>query len=114
MSHLPKEGPNPKDIFTDILATLKTAPIVVGFQVITTNFDKSVHTTNSKSSVLIYVAMPLNDHTMLNLEIFHNTIYKKGVNYAVSKYNISKEAYKKFPNRLAVLQYCLSIYPLII
>jgi len=31
MSHLPKKGPNPKDTLIDVLATLKAAPIVVGF-----------------------------------------------------------------------------------
>ena len=114
MSHLPKKGPNPKDILIDALATLEAAPIAVIFQVITTEFDESVRTTNGKSSVLVYVAMPLSNHTMSNLEILRNTIYKEGVKYAVGAYNISEEAYKKLPNGLAVLQYCLSIYPLII
>jgi len=76
---------------------------VVGFQVIATDFDESVRMTDSKSSMLIYVAMPLSNHTILNLEILYNTIYEKGVSYAVSAYNISEEAYKKLPNRLAVL-----------
>jgi len=58
--------------------------------------------------------MPLNNHTILSLEILYNTIYKEGVKYAVSAYNISGKAYKKLPNRLAVLRYYLSIYPLII
>ena len=103
MSHLPKEGPNPKDTFIDILATLKAAPIAVRFQVIAADFDESVCMTDSKSSILVYVAMPLSDHTILNLKILYNTIYEKGVNYIVSEYNISKETYKKLPNRLAVL-----------
>ena len=58
--------------------------------------------------------MPLSDHTMSNSEIFCNTIYKENVKDAVGVNNISKEAYKKLFNRLAVLQYCLSMYPLII
>ena len=58
--------------------------------------------------------MPLNNYTMSSLEILCNTIYKEGIKYAVSTYNISSKAYKKLFNRLAALQYCLSIYPLII
>jgi len=58
--------------------------------------------------------MPLSDYTMLSLEILYNTIYEEGVKYAVSAYNISGKAYKTLLNRLAVLRYYLSIYPLII
>ena len=58
--------------------------------------------------------MPLSNHTMLNLEILCNTIYEEGVKYVVGAYNISEEAYEKLPDGLAVLQYCLSMYPLII
>jgi len=114
ISYLSKKGPDPKDTLIDILATLEATPVVVGFQVIATNFDESVRTTNGKSSMLIYVVIPLNNYTMSNLKIFYNTIYEKGVNYAVSEYNISKKTYKKFPDKLMVLQYYLSIYPLII
>ena len=64
--------------------------------------------------MLVYVAMLLSDHTMSSLEILYNTIYKEGVKYVVGAYNISIEACKELPNRLAVLRYCLSIYPLII
>jgi len=64
--------------------------------------------------MLVYVAMPLSNYTILSLEILYNMIYKKGIKYAVSAYNISGKAYKKLPNGLAVLRYCLSIYPLII
>jgi hypothetical protein len=63
--------------------------------------------------VLFYVAMPLGDHTMSNLEILRNTIYE-GVKYAVGAYNISEEACEKLPDGLAVLRYCLSMYALII
>jgi hypothetical protein len=86
----------------------------VEFQLITTKFDESVYITDSRPSILIYVAIPLSDHTMSSLEILYNTIYKEGVKYAVSIYNISIKAYKELPNRLVVLRYCLSIYPLII
>ena len=58
--------------------------------------------------------MPLSNYTMLSLEILYNTIYKEGIKYAVSAYNISIKAYKELPNGLTVLRYCLSIYPLII
>ena len=51
----------------------------MGFQVIVANFDKSVHTIDSNHSVLIYVVMPLNNYTMLSLEILRNTIYEEGV-----------------------------------
>jgi len=64
--------------------------------------------------VLVYVVMSFSDYTILNLEIFRNTICEEGVKYAVSAYNISGEVYRKLLNRLAVLQYCLSIYLLII
>jgi hypothetical protein len=64
--------------------------------------------------MLVYVAMPLSDYTISSLEILYNTIYKEGVKYAVGAYNISIKAYKELPNRLAVLRYCLSMYPLIL
>jgi hypothetical protein len=114
ISHLPREVPNPKDTLIAVLVTLKAAPVAVKFQVIAANFNESVCTTDSRPSVLVYVAMPLSDHTMLSLEILYNTIYKEGVKYAVSAYNISVKACNKLPNRLAVLRYYLSIYPLII
>ena len=96
MSHLPGEVPDPKDIFTTILATLKAAPIVVRFQVLAANFDKSICMTDGNHSVLIYVAMLFSDHTMLSLEILCNTIYKEGIKYAVGAYNISSETCEKF------------------
>jgi hypothetical protein len=64
--------------------------------------------------MLVYVAIPLSDYTISSLEILCNTIYKEGIKYAVSIYNISIKAYKELPNRLIVLYYYLSIYPLII
>jgi len=64
--------------------------------------------------MLIYVVIPLSNYTMLSLEILYNIIYKEGIKYIVSVYNISSKAYKKLPNKLIVLRYCLSIYPLII
>ena len=64
--------------------------------------------------MLVYIAIPLSNHTISGLEILRNTIYKEGVKYAVGAYNISSKAYKKLPDRLVVLRYCLSIYPLII
>ena len=64
--------------------------------------------------MLVYVAIPLSNYTILSLEILYNIIYEEGIKYVVSAYNISSKAYKKLPNRLAVLCYCLSIYPLII
>ena len=64
--------------------------------------------------MLVYVVIPLSNYTMSSLEIICNTIYKEGVKYAVGAYNISVKAYKELPNGLAVLRYCLSIYPLII
>jgi hypothetical protein len=64
--------------------------------------------------MLVYVTIPFSNHTISNLEILYNTIYKEGVKYVVGAYNISEEAYKKLPNRLTVLRYCLGIYPLII
>lgn len=103
MLYLPKEGFDPKDILIDALITLKAAPIVVIFQVIAAKFNKSVRITDGKRSALVYVAMPLSDYTISNLEILCNTIYKEGVKYAVSAYNISKEVCKKLPNRLIVL-----------
>ena len=112
--YLPREVPNPKDTLTAILITLKTAPIAVKFQVITANFNKSVRTTNGRPSVLVYIAIPFNNYTILSLEILYNLIYKEGIKYVVSAYNISVKAYNKLPNRLAVLHYYLSIYPLII
>ena len=61
--------------------------------------------------MLIYVAIPLSNYTVLSLEILYNIIYKEGVKYVVSAYNISIKAYKELPNRLIVLHYYLSIYP---
>ena len=58
--------------------------------------------------------MPLGDLIMLNLEIFCNPIYKKGVKYVVGVYNIPNKACRKLPDGLIVLYYCLSIYLLII
>ena len=84
------------------------------FQVISTDFDKSVCITNGNYSILIYVAMPLSNHTILNLDILYNTIYKEGIKYTVSIYNISSKVYRKLPDGLTVLQYYLNIYPLII
>jgi len=114
MLYLPREVPDPKDTLTAVLTTLKAAPIAVRFQVLAANFNESVRTTNSNNSVLIYVIIPLNNHTMSSLEILYNIIYKEGIKYAVSAYNISSKAYKKLPNKLKVLRYYLSIYPLII
>ena len=102
MLYLP-EVPDPKDTLTAIFVTLEAAPVAVGFQVIFTDFDKSVCTTNSNHSILIYIAMPLGDDIMSNLEILCNMIYKEGVKYAVSVYNISVKAYRKLPDGLAVL-----------
>ena len=61
----------------------------MGFQVIATDIDESVYTINSNYSILIYVAMPLSNYTMLNLKVLYNTIYKEGIKYTVSVYNIS-------------------------
>ena len=69
---------------------------------------------DNNHSILVYIAMPLSDLTMLNLEILYNLIYKEGVKYVVSIYNIPSKACRKLPNRLIVLHYYLGIYPLII
>ena len=114
MSHLPKEVPDPKDTLAAALATLEAAPVAVRFQVIAANFDESVRTADDNHSVLVYVAMPLGDLTMSNLEILRNPIYEEGVKYAVGAYNIPSKACRKLPNRLTVLRYCLNIYLLII
>ena len=114
MLYLSKEVPNPKDTLVAILITLKTAPIAVRFQIIAINFNKSVYIANNNHSILIYIAMPLSDLIMSNLEILRNPIYKEGVKYVVNTYNIPSKAYRKLSNRLTVLHYCLNIYSLII
>ena len=114
MSYLPGEVPDPKDTLIAVLETLEAAPVAVEFQLIAAKFDESVRTTDGRPSVLVYVAMPFGDHTMSSLEILCNTIYKEGVKYAVGAYNISIEACEELPDGLAVLRYCLSMYPLII
>ena len=58
--------------------------------------------------------MPFNNLIMLNLEIFCNLIYKEGIKYIIGVYNIPSKACRKLPDKLAVLYYCLGIYPLII
>ena len=58
---------------------------------------------NSNYSILIYIIMPLSDHTILNLKILYNLIYYKDIKYIVSTYNIPSKAYKKLLNGLAVL-----------
>ena len=114
MLYLLKEVLNFKDTLAATLVTLKAAPVAVRFQVIAVNFNKSVRTADNNHSVLVYIAMPFSDLTMSNLKILHNLIYKEGVKYTVSIYNISSKVYRKLPDGLTVLQYYLNIYPLII
>ena len=64
--------------------------------------------------MLIYVIIPLNNLTMLNLEVFYKGTYLKGTKYAVSTYNISYKVLNKLPSGPKALKYYLNIYSLTI